>query len=333
MMTGGRGGAVITAVGHFFPSKVVPNSYFASYLDTNDEWIVTRTGVRERRFYEEGPTSDMAEAAARSALAQRGMSPAEVDTIIVATTTPDTIFPCTACIVQHKLGAVRAWGFDLLAACSGFVYALTTAAKLVSGGASRNVLVIGADKMSSILDMNDRATCILFGDAAGAFLVEGTDDPSMGILGHANICDGAGGPALIMPAGGSAMPTSAATVAERLHYVHQDGPIVFKAAVKAMAEACQALLQQHGLTVDDVAYVVPHQANIRIIQSSMARIPFPMERVMINLDRYGNTTAATIPTCIAEAQRKGQLKRGDNLVLLSFGAGFTCGALLVRWGS
>jgi 3-oxoacyl-[acyl-carrier-protein] synthase III len=324
-------GAAVTAAASYFPSKVVPNSHFADYLDTSDEWIVSRTGIRERRVLEHGATSDMAAEAGRRALAQRGLSPSDLDLIVVATTTPDTFFPSTACLVQHKLGAPHVWGFDLAGACSGFLYALSTVCALVRAGVARRALLIGADKMSSILDMRDRATCVLFGDGAGAFLIEATECDDAGVRDEWHRVDGAGGHALIMPAGGSAVPASHESVAARAHYVRQDGPTVYKAAVRGMLEAARVVMHRNKLKPQDIDFAVPHQANIRIIRAVMSRLEIPSERVMINIDRYGNTTSATIPSCIAEYAARGILKRGDNLLLCAFGAGFSQGAAWLKW--
>ncbi|NOY05260.1 MAG: ketoacyl-ACP synthase III [Chlorobi bacterium] len=323
--------AVITAVGHYFPDKVVPNSHFESYLDTTDEWIRTRTGIRERRYLEHGATSDMAVEAARMALDVRGLQPTDIDLLVVATVTPDMMFPHTACLTMDKLGAVNAWGYDVVSACSGFLFALTTVVNMVRAGGSRRALLIGADKMTSIVDMEDRNTCILFGDAAGAFLIEGEDDTDLGIRDYINYCDGSGAEFLNMPGGGSLHPATLETVKKGYHYIRQDGQAVFKVAVKGMADVSLEIMERNSLRSEDVAYLVPHQANLRIISATADRMGLPMDRVMVNIDRYGNTTAATIPTCISEYYQDGRLKKGDNLILAAFGAGFTWGASYIKW--
>lgn len=323
--------AAITAVGHYAPEKIVPNSHFESYLDTTDEWIVTRTGISERRVLEDGATSDLAVEAAKIALAQRGIGPEEIDCIIVATVTPDMFFPSTTALVQHKLGAKNAWGFDLSGACSGFLYALSTGVQFIKAGTHKKVLVIGADKMTSITDFSDRNTAILFGDGGAAVLLEPSDDPDYGIIDYVNYMDGSGMEALHMKAGGSARPSTEETVKEKMHYITQDGKAVFKVAVVGMADVSVEIMKRNNLTADDVAWLVPHQANMRIITSTADRMGLPMERVMVNIDRYGNTTAATIPSCLAEYYNDGRLKKGDNVVLASFGAGYTWGGTYIRW--
>lgn len=323
--------ADITAVGHYAPEKVVPNSFFESYLDTNDAWIVARTGIRERRYLEEGATSDLATEAAKKALAMRGIGPEEIDLIIVATVTPDMFFPSTAALVQHKLGAKNAWGFDLSGACSGFLYALAAGVQFIQAGTYKKVLVIGADKMTSIVDFEDRNTCILFGDGGAAVLLEPGEEEGYGVLDWVNYMDGSGMEALHMKAGGSLRPSTMETVQNKMHYITQDGKAVFKVAVVGMADVSVEIMKRNNLTSEDVAWLVPHQANMRIIQSTAERMGLEMERVMVNIDRYGNTTAATIPSCLAEYHADGRLKRGDNIVLSSFGAGYTWGAALVRW--
>ena len=303
-------------------------------VETNDQWIVDRTGIRERHIADAGvATSDMAIEAARCALAQRGVAATEVNAIIVCTVTPDMFFPSTACLVQNALGAKGAWGFDLVAACSGFVYGLTTGAHLVAAGTHRKVLVIGSDTMSRIIDYQDRATCVLFGDAAGAVLLEPASDgdDGAGFLDFLGEVDGSGGDYLKMPAGGSRLPSSHETIDQRLHYVHQDGGQVFKYAVRKMYESCNELLQRNGLSGKDVSLLVPHQANRRIITAAAERLGLPAEKVMINIDRYGNTTAATIPLAARDAIQQGRLKRGDLVVFAAVGAGYTVGASLWRW--
>jgi len=323
--------AVITAIGHYAPDRVVSNSHFESYLDTSDEWIITRTGIRERRWQDEGATSDLAVEAARKTLAMRGMSPDEVDCILVSTVTPDMFFPSTAALVQHKLGAKHAWGFDLSAACSGFLFALATGVQFIQCGQHKAVLVIGADKMTAITDFDDRNTAILFGDGGAAVLLEPGDDPAYGVIDWVNYLDGSGSEALHMKAGGSAKPATMETVKRKEHFIYQDGKAVFKVAVVGMADVSLEIMKRNNLASEDVNWLVPHQANMRIIQSTADRMGLPMERVMVNIDRYGNTTAATIPSCLAEYHEDGRLKRGDNVVLASFGAGYTWGGALLRW--
>ena len=291
-----------------------------------------RTGIRERRFVDKGiATSDLAAEAARRTLAQRGMSPAEVDLIIVATVTPDMFFPSAACLVQAKIGAKNCWGFDLSGACSGFIYALATGAQFVQTGAHNKVLVIGADVMTSIVNPEDRATSVLFGDGAGAVLVEPAEGDEIGIMDFLLRSDGTGGQFLFMPGGGSLNPPSEETVAKKMHYVHQDGRNVFKFAVRGMADISAEILEKHGLTGDQIKLYIPHQANLRIIQAAADRMKLDKSRVAINIDRYANTTAGTIPICLSEAQENKQLRRGDKVLLASFGAGFTWGSLLLTW--
>lgn len=323
--------ARISALGRYVPEKVVTNADLEKFVETTDEWIRTRTGIRQRHYAEPGtPTSDLAVRAARRALAQRGVDPAEIDLIIVATITPDMVFPATACVVQDKLGARKAWGFDISAACSGFLYALTMGAQFIETGAHQKVLVIGADVMTSILDFQDRATCVLFGDGAGAALLEPSDDDT-GILGFQHEVDGSGGIHLHMPAGGSQRPTTRETVDARLHYVKQDGQHVFKYAVRKMAEISRAVLEKTGTSPDAVDLFVAHQANLRIIDAAKDRLGLPESKVIKNIDRYGNTTAGTIPLALGTALEEGKLKKGDLVVLASVGAGFTVGSALVRW--
>jgi 3-oxoacyl-[acyl-carrier-protein] synthase-3 len=325
--------AKISALGCYAPPRVLTNQDLEKMVDTNDQWIVARTGIRERHIA--GPelaTSDMAAAAARCALSLRGIDPSEINAIIVCTVTPDMLFPSTACLVQHALGVPNAWGFDLVAACSSFIYGLTTAAHLVAAGTHRKVLVIGADTMSRIIDYTDRATCILFGDAAGAMIVEAAaEGEDAGFIDFVGEIDGSGGDYLKMPAGGSRRPASRETVEQRLHYVHQEGQQVFKYAVRKMYEACEALLARNGLTPDDVSMLIPHQANARIITASADRLGIPLERVLINIDRYGNTTSATIPLATRDAIGQGRLRKGDLAVFAAVGAGYTVGASLWRW--
>jgi 3-oxoacyl-[acyl-carrier-protein] synthase-3 len=300
-------------------------------VETSDEWILTRTGIRERHIVDEGvATSDLAAEAARRALAQRGIDASEIEAIVVATVTPDMLFPSTACLVQNKLGAKGCWGFDLSAACSAFVYALQTGAQFIATGAHKKVLVIGADVMTSILDYTDRATCILFGDGAGAVILEPAED-GVGLIDFVHEIDGSGGCSLYMPGGGSLHPATHETVDKKMHFVHQDGGAVFKYAVRKMGEVCEKLLTRNGFTADDIDCFMPHQANQRIIQATAERVGLKPERVIINIDRYGNTTAGTIPLAMQTACEEGRLKKGDLVLLASVGAGFTVGATLLRW--
>jgi len=312
---------------------VLTNADLEKMVETSDEWILQRTGIRERHIVDPGvATSDLATMAGREAIKKAGLTPDDIDVIIVGTVTPDMLFPSTACLVQAKLGANKAWGFDLSAACSAFTYALTVGNSLVASGGAKYVLVIGADVMSSIIDYTDRATCVLFGDGAGAVVLGVSSDDKVGILDYDHMIDGNGGPALCMPAGGSRMPASHETVDQRLHYVKQDGPTVFKFAVRNTGEICGRLLQRNNLTGDDLDLFVSHQANKRIIMSVAERIGMPAEKVIINIDSYGNTTAATIPLALNTAVETGKLKKGDLILLTSVGAGFTVGSVLVRWG-
>lgn len=322
----------ISAVGAWVPPRVLTNADLEKMVDTTDQWILERTGIRERHIADpEIATSDMAIQAAKCALEQRGTTAEDVDAIILCTVTPDHMFPSTACIVQHKLGAKHSWGFDLVAACSSFVYGLTTAAHLVGCGTHKKVLVIGSDTMSRIIDYTDRATCVLFGDGAGAFLIEPGEEGGPGFIGFRNELDGSGGEALKMPAGGSRMPPSHETVDKRLHFVHQEGQAVFKFAVRRMGEISSELLAQHNLKPSDVKLMVPHQANRRIILACADRLGMPHENVLINIERYGNTTSGTIPIATREAYDAGRLKKGDLVLFAAVGAGFTVGANLWRW--
>lgn len=322
----------ISAVGCFVPPRILTNDDLSRMVETNDTWIVERTGIRERHVADANiATSDLAIAAAREALCRRGIPASDLEVIIVCTVTPDMMFPSTACLVQDQLQAKGAWGFDLIAACCGFVYGLTVAAHLVQAGAHRKVLVIGADTMSRIIDYTDRSTCILFGDGAGAVLVESSDNPDEGFIGHVHEIDGSGAHFLKMPAGGSRLPASSETVAERLHYVKQEGQQVFKYAVRKMYDICDALLKENGFSPDDVKLLVPHQANKRIILATAERLGLPEDRVIINIGKYGNTTAATIPLCLEDALACGRLTRGDLVLFAAVGAGYTAAASLWRW--
>ncbi len=317
----------------YVPEKRVTNDDLALSLDTSDEWIRERSGITERRIVSDGQAnSDLSVKAIENAFQGKEVRPEELDLIIVATVTPDMMFPSTACIVQDKIGAKNAWSFDLSGACSGFLYAMATGAQFVQTGMYKKVLVLGTDVMSSILNFEDRSTCVLFGDGAGAILLEPTEEENVGIIDFMLHSDGAGGKFLYMPAGGSLHPASHQTIDKKMHYVHQDGRNVFKHAVKLITQVCGDILERNGYTADDVSLYVPHQANMRIIQSSLERLGLRPERVVINIDRYANTTAATIPIGLAEAYQKGRIKKGDLLLLASFGAGFTWGSVLLRWG-
>jgi len=325
--------AQITALGMYVPEKRVTNDDLALLVDTTDEWIRERSGISERRIVSDGQAnSDLSVKAIENAFQGRDFRPEELDLIIVATVTPDMMFPSTACIVQDKIGAKNAWSFDLSGACSGFLYAVATGAQFVQTGMCKKVLVVGTDVMSSILNFEDRSTCVLFGDGAGAILLEPTEDENVGIIDFLLHSDGAGGKFLYMPAGGSLHPASHETIDQKMHYVHQDGRNVFKYAVKLITQVSRNILERNGYTADDVSLYVPHQANLRIIQSSLERLGLSPERVVINIDRYANTTAATIPIGLTEAHQKGRIKKGDLLLLASFGAGFTWGSVLLRWG-
>lgn len=323
--------ATITSIAHYLPPDVYTNEFFAGYLETTNEWIMTRTGIAERRFLKEGATSDLIVPAALECIEKRNIDKNEIDCIIVATVTADHNFPCTAALVQHKLGIKNCWGFDISAACSGFVFALATAASLVNSGAAKRVMLCGADKMSSILNFNDRAQAVLFGDGAGVCIIEKSDDSDKGILDQILYIDGNGGQYLHQKAGGSAKPASAETVENKEHYIYQDGQAVFKAAVVGMADVSSEIMKKNNLTGDDIAWLVPHQANLRIISATANRMGIGPEKVMINIDKYGNTTAGTIPICLSEWNSKGLLNDGDNLILSSFGAGFTWGSIYLKW--
>ncbi len=322
--------AKITGVAGCVPPKILTNADLEKMVATNDEWIRTRTGIRERHIVEKGtPTSHLAVQAAKDLLAQTKTDPTEIDLIVLATVTPDMMFPATACLVQDKLGATKAWGFDLSAACAGFAYALTVGAQFAAG-AHKKVLVIGSDTMSSIIDYKDRGTAILFGDGAGAVLLEPAGD-NEGILDFAHDVDGSGGNFLYMPGGGSLNPSTHETVDKNMHVVHQEGSQVFKYAVRRMAELAVNLLERNGFRSDDLALVVPHQANLRIIRAMQERLGVEDSKVMVNIDRYGNTTAGTIPLGLRDAVAEGRLKKGDLVLLVAVGAGYTTGGVLMRW--
>jgi 3-oxoacyl-[acyl-carrier-protein] synthase III len=324
-------GVKISALGTFVPPRLLTNKDLEKIVETTDEWIMERTGIRERHLVDKGvATSDLAFQAAKNALAERGMAPSDLDAIIVATVTPDMLFPCTACLVQHKLGAKEVWGFDLNAACSSFVYALQVGSRFVASGSHKKVMVIGADVMSSIIDYTDRATCIIFGDGAGAVILEPAEDGNQ-IIDFLHEVDGSGGTSLYMPGGGSLNPSTHETVEKKMHYVHQDGQAVFKFAVRKMAELCERLLERNGLKGSDIDVFIPHQANKRIITATGDRLGLRPEATIINIDRFGNTTSATIPLAMNTAREEGRLKKGDLVLLASVGAGFTVGATLLRW--
>jgi 3-oxoacyl-[acyl-carrier-protein] synthase III len=324
--------AKISAIGCYTPPNVLTNFDLEKMVETSDQWILERTGISERHIASpDQATSDLAVEAARAALAHRGIDASEVEVIIVCTVTPDMLFPSTACLVQHRIGAKGAWGFDLVAACSGFLYGLTTASQLVAAGAHNKVLVIGADTMSRIIDYTDRATCILFGDGAGAMLVEPAEDSSVGLVDFINEVDGSGGDALKMPAGGSRIPPSHETVDNRMHYVQQDGQQVFKFAVRKMHDLCRELLDRNGISPTEIRLMIPHQANRRIISACAERLGVPCDRVVINIERFGNTTAGTIPLATWDALEAGRLQKGDLVLFAAVGAGYTAGASLWRW--
>ena len=324
--------AKISSVGSYVPPKLLTNADLEKMVATSDQWIMERTGIRERHIVEKGVgTSDLAAEAARQCLERRGIPASEVEVIIVATVTPDMFFPATACLVQDKIGAKGAWGFDLSAACSGFPYALQVGAKLVESGMHKKVLVIGADVMSSIIDYTDRTTCIIFGDGAGAVLLEPCEPDEVGLIDYWHEIDGSGATSLNMPGGGSLCPASIETIEKKMHFVHQDGQAVYKFAVRKMAEAAEIVLKRNGVTGKDLGCFIPHQANKRIILSTAERLEMPESSVVINIDRYGNTTAATIPLAMSTALDDGRLRKGELVLLASVGAGFTVGATLLRW--
>jgi 3-oxoacyl-[acyl-carrier-protein] synthase-3 len=323
--------AKITGVAGYVPPKVMTNADLEKMVATNDAWIRERTGIRERHVVENGmATSHLATEAARAVLAQTKTDPVEIELIVLASVTPDMLFPATACLVQDRVGAKHAWGFDLSAACSGFAYALTVGAQFVGAGTHKKVLVIGSDTMSSILDYKDRATCVLFGDGAGAVLLE-PSSPTEGIIDFSHDIDGAGGQYLYMPGGGSLHPASRETLEKNMHVVHQEGSQVFKYAVRRMAELSATLLERNGFTGKDLSLVVPHQANLRIIRAMQERLGLDDSKVLVNIDKYGNTTAGTIPLGLRDAVEQGRLRRGDLVLLVAVGAGYTTGGVLLRW--
>lgn len=324
--------AKISALGTYVPPRLLTNADLEKMVDTNNEWIMSRVGIRERHIVDKGvATSDLAVEAAKKALAQRGLAPTDIEAIIVGTVTPDMLFPSTACLVQHKLGAKGAWGFDLSAACSAFIYSLQVGAQFIASGKHKHVMTIGSDVMSSIIDYTDRATCVIFGDGAGATILEPAEDDSVGIIDFIHEVDGSGGQFLYMPGGGSLNPSSKETVEKKMHYVHQDGQQVFKFAVRKQTELCLKLLERNGLKGSDVDVFIPHQANLRIINATAERLQLRSESVIVNIDRFGNTTAGTIPLAMNTAMEEGKLKKGSLVLLASVGAGFTIGATLLRW--
>ena len=322
--------AGITAVGGYVPEYRLTNAELEKMVDTNDEWIRTRTGISERRILkEEGKgSSDLAVPAVLELCKKSGISPEEIDCMICATVTPDMVFPATANIICSKIGAVNSFSFDVMAACSGFLYALTTGAAFIESGRYKKIVIVGVDKMSSIIDYSDRTTCIIFGDGAGAVLLEAVEE-NTGLLDSILKSDGSGSKFLHMKAGGSVKPATVETVLAKEHFVYQEGQSVFKFAVKGMADVSYELMERNNLTADDIAWLVPHQANLRIIDATANRMGLPIEKVMINIQKYGNTTAATLPLCLWEWESR--LKKGDNLILAAFGGGFTWGATWVKW--
>ena len=320
--------AAITGVQGYLPDNIVTNDDLAKIVDTSDEWILSRTGISERRIMKDGASSDMAAEAVKGLLAKKGLNPLDIDLVIVATVTPDYPFPSTANVVCDKVGMTNAWGFDLIAACSGFIYGLQTGAKFIEAGTHKRVIVIGVDKMSSIIDYQDRTTCVIFGDGAGAVLLEPNEEGN-GIIDAILKSDGSGRKYLIQPGGGSAHPASMQTVEDRMHYVKQEGKAVFKFAVTNMADVSAEIMEKNNLTSENVDWLVPHQANLRIIDATANRMGLPKEKVMINIQRYGNTTAGTLPLCLWDWES--QLKKGDNIILSAFGGGFTWGAIYLKW--
>ena len=324
--------AKISALGTYVPPRVLTNKELETMVETTDQWILERTGIRERHLVDKGvAASDLAVEAVKNLLKSHPFDLQEVDLIVVGTVTPDMMYPSTACLVQHKLGIARTWGFDVSAGCSGFVYALNIGTKFVESGQYKKVLVIGSDVNSSMTDFTDRAVCIIFGDGAGAVLLEPAEEGEEGIIDHVAQVEGMGGQYLYMPGGGSLHPSTHETVDQKMHYIHQDGQQVFKYAVKKMAEMTERLLTKNGLTGADIDCFIAHQANKRIIMATADRLKMPMEKVIINIDRYGNTTAGTIPLAMQTALETGKLKKGDRVLIAAVGAGFTSGATLIRW--
>jgi len=320
--------AAITGIQGYVPDKILTNKDLEKMVDTTDEWIVSRTGIKQRHILENRPTSDMGVEAVNRLLAKKGISPEEIDLVICATVTPDHPFPATANIISDKTGMTNAWSFDLNAACSGFIYGVVTGAQFIETGKYKKVIVIGVDKMSSIIDYEDRTTCIIFGDGGGAILLEPNEE-GYGVLDSILHSDGSGKQHLHQPAGGSALPASAETVAQKLHFVYQEGKSVFKAAVKNMADVSVQIMKNNNLSAENIDWLVPHQANLRIIDATAERMGLSKEKVMINIHKYGNTTAGTLPLCLWDFES--QLKKGDNIVLSAFGGGFTWGAIYLKW--
>jgi 3-oxoacyl-[acyl-carrier-protein] synthase-3 len=324
--------AEIKSLATYVPPRVLTNHDLEKMVDTTDEWILQRTGIRERHIVDPGVgTSDLAKEASLEAIRRAGLTPADIDLIVVGTVTPDMLFPSTACLLQHKIGATHAWGFDVSAACSAFAYSLTVGSQLIAAGSVKYALIVGADVMSSILDYTDRTTCVLFGDGAGAVVLGRSDGDAMGILDFVHEIDGSGGAALCMPAGGSLRPASHETVDKRMHFVKQDGQTVFKFAVRRTGDLCDRLLKRNGVTADEIDLFVSHQANRRIIEAVAERVGVDRSKVIINIERFGNTTAGTIPLALNDAVEQGRLKKGDLVLVASVGAGFTVGAILLRW--
>jgi 3-oxoacyl-[acyl-carrier-protein] synthase-3 len=322
----------ISSLATYVPPRLLTNQDLETLVETSNEWILQRTGIHTRHIVDPGvATSDLGKEAALKAIEGAGLTPSDIDLIIVGTTTPDMFFPSTAALIQNKIGANHAWGFDLAGACSGFTFSLATASQLVSTGRHNHALVVGADVMSSIIDYTDRATCVLFGDGAGAAVVSAAKDPRFAILDFAHEIDGSGAPALQMPAGGSLRPASHETVDQRLHYVKQDGQTVFKFAVRKTEEISRVIMQRNNLSPDDIKLFISHQANRRIITAAADRLGICESKVVINLERFGNTTAATIPLALQDCLQDGRLQKGDLVLLASVGAGFTVGSVLVRW--
>jgi 3-oxoacyl-[acyl-carrier-protein] synthase-3 len=320
--------AAITAVQGYLPEHILTNEDLSKMVDTSDEWILSRTGIKERRIMKDGSTSDIGAAAVNQLLEKKGIDPLDIDLLICGTVTPDLVFPSTANIISDKCGLKNAWSFDVNAACSGFIFSLATAAQFIETGKYKKVLVVGVDKMSSIIDYQDRTTCIIFGDGGGAVLLEPNTE-GYGVIDSILHSDGSGRQYLYQPAGGSALPASHDTIDQRLHYVKQEGQQVFKFAVTNMADVSARIMEKNNLTSDDVDWLVPHQANLRIIDATASRMGLSPDKVMINIEKYGNTTAGTLPLCLADWEPK--LKKGDNLILSAFGGGFTWGAIYLKW--
>jgi len=320
--------AAITGVHGFVPKDILSNEDLSKIVDTSDEWILSRTGIKERRIMKDGASSDMAMEAVNALLLKKNIDPLEIELVIVGTVTPDHPFPSTANVLCDKTGMKNAWGFDLNAACSGFLFALSTGAQFIETGKYKKVLVVGVDKMTSIVDYQDRTTCVIFGDGAGVVLLEPNEE-GLGIQDFILRSDGSGREFLVQPAGGSAMPPTHETIDQRMHYVKQEGKQVYKFAVTNMAEVSAEIMEKNNLTSDDVAWLVPHQANLRIIDATANRMGLPSEKVMINIQKYGNTTAGTLPLCLWDYES--QLKKGDNIILSAFGGGFTWGAVYIKW--